>query len=181
MNFRVNDKEKDDFYETELCRSPKTWFQYNCYRWNGCECGPCPFWLKNVMGKPAWKKKNDNAENLVDSLLDYSLTEGGPRFQYGDIHTHIDTERQRLVLTTTDVYQRCIVSSFMFLLGIDWLVKQVTEEKRKTFTNAPEEIYFPYDISLSSHTQKNICRKRQTRFRRKATNLSLRSIKVNND
>lgn len=40
------------------------------------------------------KKKNGNAENLVDSLLDYSLTEGGPRFQYGDIHTHIDTERQ---------------------------------------------------------------------------------------
>lgn len=38
--------------------------------------------------------KNGNAENLVDSLLDYSLTEGGPRFQYGDIHTHIDTERQ---------------------------------------------------------------------------------------
>lgn len=27
--------------------------------------------------------------------------------------------------------------------------------------------------------RKNICRKRQTRFRRKATNLSLRSIKVN--
>lgn len=69
----------------------------------------------------------------------------------------------------------------MFLLGIDWLVKQVTEEKRKTlkFTNASGEIYFAYDISLSSHTQKNICRKRQTRFRRKATNLSLRSIKVN--
>lgn len=42
----------------------------------------------------------------------------------------------------------------MFLLGIDWLVKQVTEEKRKTFTNASEEIYFAYDISLSSHTQK---------------------------
>lgn len=40
------------------------------------------------------EKKNGNAENLVDSLLDYSLTEGGPRFQYGDIHTHIDTERQ---------------------------------------------------------------------------------------
>lgn len=69
----------------------------------------------------------------------------------------------------------------MFLLGIDWLVKQVTEEKRKTlkFTNASGEIYFAYDISLSSHTQKNICRKRQTRFRRKATHLSLRSIKVN--
>lgn len=44
----------------------------------------------------------------------------------------------------------------MFLLGIDWLVKQVTEKKqRKTFTNASEEIYFAYDISLSSHTQKN--------------------------
>lgn len=42
----------------------------------------------------------------------------------------------------------------MFLLGIDWLVKQVTEEKRKPFTNASEEIYFAYDISLSSHTQK---------------------------
>lgn len=69
----------------------------------------------------------------------------------------------------------------MFLLGIDWLVKQVTEEKRKTFTNASEEIYFAYDISLSSHTQKNICRKRQARFRRKATNLSLRSIKVNKE
>lgn len=27
--------------------------------------------------------KNGNAENLVDSLLDYSLTEGGPRFQCG--------------------------------------------------------------------------------------------------
>lgn len=40
------------------------------------------------------EKKNGNAENLVDSLIDYSLTEGGPRFQYGDIHTHIDTERQ---------------------------------------------------------------------------------------
>lgn len=40
------------------------------------------------------EQKNGNAENLVDSLLDYSLTEGGPRFQYGDIHTHIDTERQ---------------------------------------------------------------------------------------
>lgn len=40
------------------------------------------------------EKKNGNAENLVDSLLDYSLTEGGPRFQYRDIHTHIDTERQ---------------------------------------------------------------------------------------
>lgn len=41
-----------------------------------------------------WHEKNDNAENLVDSLSDYSLTEGGPRFQYGDIHTHLDTERQ---------------------------------------------------------------------------------------
>lgn len=40
------------------------------------------------------EKKNGIAENLVNSLLDYSLTEGGPRFQYGDIHTHIDTERQ---------------------------------------------------------------------------------------
>lgn len=42
------------------------------------------------------EKKNGNAENLVDSLLDYSLTEGGggARFQYGDIHTHFDTERQ---------------------------------------------------------------------------------------
>lgn len=67
----------------------------------------------------------------------------------------------------------------MFLLGIDWRVKQATEEMRKTFTNASEEIYFAYDISLSSHTQKNICRKRQAKFKRKATNLSLRSIKVN--
>lgn len=41
-----------------------------------------------------WHEKNDNAENLVDSLLDYSLTEEGPRSQYGDIHTHFDTERQ---------------------------------------------------------------------------------------
>lgn len=69
----------------------------------------------------------------------------------------------------------------MFLLGIDWRVKQVTEEMRKTFTIASEEIYFAYDISSSSHTQKNICRKRQARFRRKATNLSLRSIKVNKE
>lgn len=67
----------------------------------------------------------------------------------------------------------------MFLLDVDWLVKKFTEEKRETFTNASEEIYFAYDISLLSHTQKNICRKRQARFRRKATNLSLRSIKVN--
>lgn len=47
----------------------------------------------------------------------------------------------------------------MLLLGIDWLVKQVTEEKRKTFTNASEEIYFAYDISLSSHTQKTFAGK----------------------
>lgn len=67
----------------------------------------------------------------------------------------------------------------MFLLDVDWLVKKFTEEKRETFTNASEEIYFAYDISLLSHTQKHICRKRQARFRRKATNLSLRSIKVN--
>lgn len=67
----------------------------------------------------------------------------------------------------------------MFLLDVDWLVKKFTEEKWETFTNASEEINFAYDISLSSHTQKNIWRKRQTRYRRKATNLSLRSIKVN--
>lgn len=47
----------------------------------------------------------------------------------------------------------------MFLLGIDWLVKQVTEEKRKTFTNASEEIYFAYDTDCQAIRRKTFAEK----------------------
>lgn len=62
------------------------------------------------------------------------------------------TSEQRLVY----VMQGCILSPFMFLLGIDSLMRKMTEEKRgkqymcyKNF--AVSDIHVP--ISLSSHTQ----------------------------
>lgn len=50
MNFRFNDKEKDDFYETELCRSD---FNITVIGEMNANVGHVHSGSTNVMGKPA--------------------------------------------------------------------------------------------------------------------------------
>ena len=62
-------------------------------------------------------------------------------------------------LITSGVRQGCIISPFMFLLCIDWIMRLVTEEPRRihwTFTSGLEDIDFADDIGLLSHTQQQM-------------------------
>ena len=62
-------------------------------------------------------------------------------------------------MITSGVRQGCIISPFMFLMCIDWIMRRVTEEPRGihwTFTTYLEDIDFADDISLLSHTKQQM-------------------------
>ena len=56
---------------------------------------------------------------------------------------------------TTGVKQLCILSPFLFILGIDWVLKQVTSGGRRgirwTLTSVLEDLDYADDIGLLAH------------------------------
>ena len=56
---------------------------------------------------------------------------------------------------TTGVKQGCILSPFLFILGIDWVLRQVTSGVRRgirwTLTSVLEDLDYADDIVLLAH------------------------------
>ena len=61
---------------------------------------------------------------------------------------------------TTRVKQGCILSPFLFLLGIDWVMNSVINGKRRgirwTLTSLLEDLDFADDIALLSHRHQDM-------------------------
>ena len=61
---------------------------------------------------------------------------------------------------TTGVKQGCILSPFLFLLGIDWVMNSVINGKRRgirwTLTSLLEDLDFADDIALLSHRHQDM-------------------------
>ena len=70
-----------------------------------------------------------------------------------------NTELTDPFTVNTGVKQGCILSPFLFLLGIDWIMENVTKEKRGiqwTFTSSLEDLDFADDIALLSHRHQDM-------------------------
>ncbi|KAL9960175.1 hypothetical protein ACROYT_G033591 [Oculina patagonica] len=67
---------------------------------------------------------------------------------------------------TTGVTQGCILSPFLFVLGIDWIMKQVTSNRRGeirwTLTSILEDLEYADDIVLLSHRYQDMQAKTNT-------------------
>ncbi|KAL9955256.1 hypothetical protein ACROYT_G036552 [Oculina patagonica] len=67
---------------------------------------------------------------------------------------------------TTGVKQGCILSPFLFVLGIDWIMKQVTSNRRRgigwTLTSILEDLDYADDIVLLSHRYQDMQAKTNT-------------------
>ena len=61
---------------------------------------------------------------------------------------------------TTGVKQGCILSPFLFILGIDWVLRQVTSGVRKgirwTLTSVLEDLDYAEDIVLLAHRHQDM-------------------------
>ena len=79
---------------------------------------------------------------------------------------------------TTGVKQGCILSPFLFLLGIDWVMKSVINGKtrgiRKTLTSLLEDLDFADDIALLLHRHQDMQAKIDD-MTRKAGEIGLKS------
>ena len=61
---------------------------------------------------------------------------------------------------TTGVKQGCILSPFLFILGIDWVLRQVTSGVRRgirwTLTSVLEDLDYADDVVLLAHRHEDI-------------------------
>ena len=71
-----------------------------------------------------------------------------------------DTELTEAFSVTTGMKQGCILSPFLFILGIDWIMKQVTSEGQRgirwTLTTILEDLDFADDIALLTHRHQDM-------------------------
>ena len=80
---------------------------------------------------------------------------------------------------TTGVKQGCILSPFLFILGIDWVLKQVTSGGRSgirwTLTSVLEDLDYADDIALLAHRHQDM----QAKTNALATTAGSLGLKIN--
>ena len=80
---------------------------------------------------------------------------------------------------TTGVKQGCILSPFLFILGIDWVLKQVTSDGRRgirwTLTSVLEDLDYADDIALLAHRHQDM----QAKTNALATTAGSLGLKIN--
>ena len=83
---------------------------------------------------------------------------------YSDFKSQViwDTALTDAFSVTMGVKQGCILSPFLFILGIDWVLRQVTSGVRKgirwTLTSVLEDLDYADDILDCSPTDTTTCR-----------------------
>ena len=99
---------------------------------------------------------------------------------YHDFSSQVicNTELTDAFKISTGVKQGCILSPFLFVLGIDWIMKEtISNEKRGirwTLTTTLEDLDFADDIALLSQKQQDIQNK-TTRFSNTAAKIGLKA------
>ena len=90
------------------------------------------------------------------------------------LHGGIGTEKSRVL---TGVRQGCILLPFLFLMTIDWVMKQTTQGKKNgiqsTILDQLDEFDFVDDLALLSHTHSQMQDKTST-LERVASSIGLR-------